>query len=207
MPYDYKQWRRRIAERSDLTTGLVHLTRENSTADFIDVLLTILQERRIRGSTTEKGFIVGSTPAVCFQDAPLHGVCQNVWFEQKKQEADKNAKIRYRALGLWFPKPYIYRKGGRPAIYDKTAEAKQYLPREQWWRIVNFDLSSDANFIDWSHEREWRVPNDFDFDLEEATVLVIRKETYRTFVERAEARDQKLLKKIAGVVNLTPVLF
>ena len=50
---------------------------------------------------------------------------------------------------------------GRPVIYDKTISAKKYLPENEWWRIVNLDLSDEDRFIDWTHEREWRVPNDF----------------------------------------------
>lgn len=207
MPYTREQWRRRIAERTDLTTGVVHLTRETDTKNVMDVLLAILREKRIKASSTASGFIVGSTPAVCFQDAPPHSLSQNVWFEQKKRDDDPNAKLRYRAVGLWFPKPYVYRKGGRPVIYDKTAEAKKYLPKDQWWRIVNFDLSLEDNFIDWSHEREWRVPGDFHFELKEATVLLPTSTGYHSFLKYGNAAGINLPQEVGGVITLTPVLF
>lgn len=54
----------------------------------------------------------------------------------------------------------MYKKGGRPVIYDQTIEAKKYLPESQHWRIVNFDLSNDDRLVDWTHEREWRVPDE-----------------------------------------------
>ena len=207
MPYTREQWRRRIAERSDLTTGVVHLTRETEKHNVMDVLLTILREKRIKASDTASGFIVGATPAVCFQDAPPHGLSQNVRFEQKKRESDPKAKLRYRAVGLWFPKPYVYRKGGRPVIYDKTEQAKKYLPKEHWWRIVNFDLTSDDNFIDWSHEREWRVPGDFTFELKEVTVLLTTEKGYHSFLKYGREGGINLPEEVGGVITLTPVLF
>ena len=45
----------------------------------------------------------------------------------------------------------------RPVIYDDPNIAKQYLKSNEYWRIVNLNLSNDNNFIDWSHEREWRL--------------------------------------------------
>ena len=116
MPYDEKTWKRRYAERSDLSTGLVHLTRESASKNLAEVLFEVVSTGRLKGSTTKNGFIVGSTPAVCFQDAPLHGICQNVFYEQKYQESNKNTKTRYRATGLLLPKRYAYEKGARPAL-------------------------------------------------------------------------------------------
>ncbi len=62
-----------MSDRQDLSSSLVHLTR-GATVDGneltpVDVLLKILRERTIVGSTTDSGFIRGSRRAVCFQDA------------------------------------------------------------------------------------------------------------------------------------------
>ncbi len=70
-----------------------------------------------------------------------------------------------------FDKTYIYKKGGRPVIYDKTEEAKKYLTEDKWWRIVNLDLSDSNNIIDWTHEREWRVLNELTFELKMLVLL------------------------------------
>lgn len=169
--------------------------------------MKILAEKKLVGSTTQSGFIVGNTPAVCFQDAPLSAIVQNVFFEQKKRESDPQYKIRYRAIGLLFPKEYAYRKGARPVIYDRTSEAKRYLPQDQWWRIVNLDLGSDRAIVDWSHEREWRFPGDFAFELEKASVLLINDAAYRWFIKKGRASDPTLIEKIGGIVNLAHVLF
>ena len=92
MSYTKKEWARRIADRSDISTGLVHLTRPTNTMRIEDILLKILFEKKLIGSSTEKGFICGSRRAVCFQDAPLYSICQNVYFEQLKRESDSNYK-------------------------------------------------------------------------------------------------------------------
>lgn len=65
-----EEWKKRIARRSDMTCSLVHLTKDavigGEKVNAIDVLIKILKERKLVGSTTESGFIVGSRKAVCF---------------------------------------------------------------------------------------------------------------------------------------------
>lgn len=213
MGYNKKQWTRRIAERTDMSSYVVHLTRaeENGTGEktAMGVLLKILAEQKLIGSSTQSGFIVGDRTAVCFQDAPLSSICQNTFYEQKYKEKNKSAKTRYNPIGLMFPKTYVYAKGGRPVIYDKTSEAKNYLPQHQWWRIVNFDLSNEDNIIDWTHEREWRVPGDFNFDLSQVTVLLVKESSYKQFLHecRKLQSDIDILESISGVVVLSTVLF
>jgi hypothetical protein len=211
MTYDPKRWRQRLAERSDMSSQIVHLTREGELEgipfDVFDVLMKILKDCRLIGSSTSSGFICGDRTAVCFQDVPLASLCQNVYYEQKYQDLNSSAKLRYRAIGLMFPKAYVYQKGGRPVVYDKTADAKNYLPRTEWWRIVNFDLNTD-NIIDWTHEREWRLPGDFDFELAQVTVLLVNESSYRTFVQKCRSyEDKDLLTEIKGIVVLNTILF
>ncbi|EEX92114.1 hypothetical protein VIA_002758 [Vibrio orientalis CIP 102891 = ATCC 33934] len=151
MSYKIEDWRNRYSERSDLSTGLVHLTRATDNASVAALMFKILTEQSLKGSSTEQGFIVGKDTAVCFQDAPLSSVCQNTWFEQKLRASGHTKKTRYHPCGFMFPKQKVYTSGGRPVIYDKTAEAKKYLPKSEWWRIVNFDLSNPNFIIDWTH--------------------------------------------------------
>ncbi|WP_230370748.1 hypothetical protein [Paludibacterium denitrificans] len=152
MSYTKKAWKRRLAERSDLSSQVVHLTRNTKDKTVVEVLYKIVSDAKLIGSSTQSGFICGPMPAVCFQDAPLTAICQNVFFEQKYNEGKQDPKRRYLAVGLAFPKDYAYAKGARPVIYDKTSEAKRFLPADQQWRIVNFDLSNEDSFIDWTHE-------------------------------------------------------
>ncbi|OYT88650.1 MAG: DUF2971 domain-containing protein [Burkholderiales bacterium PBB3] len=207
MAYDIKTWRARIAERTDVSTQIVHLTREREGAAVAKVLFEIIESGRLKGSSSASGFICGNRPAVCFQDAPLVSICQNVYYEQKYRQSNPNAKNRYRAVGLAFSKPYASRKGARPVIYDKTSEAKQYLPPDQWWRIVNFDLGNDESFIDWTHEREWRAPGDFEFDLAEATLLFVNESTYRSFEKLCKTKGRDYLERAKGVVVMNNLLY
>lgn len=211
MGYKKQFWKSRVAERTDLSTYVVHLTRESEfkgrRRTALDGMWSLLEKKCIYGSSTESGFIVGDTKAVCFQDSPLHGICQNVYYEQKYREDKPSAKVRYQAMGLAFPKEYVFRSGGRPVIYDVSREAKRYLPEKEWWRIVNYDLYDDDNFIDWTHEREWRVPRKFEFDISEATLLFVNEKNYRLFVKRCEQESKPYLKEAKGIVVLNNLLF
>lgn len=200
--YNTDKWRKRIKSRSDITAHLTHLTKNDASYGDIDMVIKILREGKLIGSTTDKGFIIGSNPAVCFQEAPLYGVCQNVYHEQQNQ-AELGGKTRYHAVGLSFRKDYVFNHGGRPVLYEKTEIAKQMLPKEEWWRIVNFNLENQDKIIDWTHEREWRVKGDFTFDISEAYVLLINHDCYRYFIEHA---GEKILSSIKGIITLQSVL-
>lgn len=166
------------------------------------MLVKILKERKIIGSTTENGFIVGKERAVCFQDAPLQGLTQNLIHEQYHQK-ELGDKSRYLGFGLAFSKKYAYMKGARPVLYEKRDVAKSFLPESEWWRIVSFDLSDDDSIIDWTHEREWRLKGDFDFELSEAYVYVVNQGAYKDFLKKA---GLDLVSEIRGIVVLDPVL-
>jgi hypothetical protein len=168
----------------------------------------ILSSGRINGSNSESGFVCGDIPATCFQDVPLYSLSQNIYAEQQYREAITSAKVRYLGVGLMFPKPYVYARGGRPVVYESTDKAKSILPEDEWWRIVRFDLLDEANFIDWTHEREWRVPGGFEFDLEQATVLVPNTFGYQRFLKLCRECDgEDILAKIRGIVDLGSVFY
>ena len=207
MGYDSKAWSKRLAERVDLSSGVCHFSKDKGKQNVLDVLFSILKENKLRGSSTSEGFIHGNIPAVCFQDAPLTGLCQNLYYEQKYREVNHSSKIRYRATGIMFRKPYIYAKGGRPVIYDKPEDAKLYLSKENWWRIVNYDLSDKNNIIDWTHEREWRVPKEFIFDLKEATILLVHEGQYKKFMDKCKIDWPELPYEIKGFVLLNHILY
>lgn len=202
MPYTIDDWKERVRYRSDLSSYLFHLTKENDENSAIDVLIKILSEKKLIGSDVEKGFIVGNNPAVCFQDVPLYSLCQNT-FHEKKYREKLGGKIRYRPIGLGFKKNYIFNKGGRPVIYERTIKAKEFLPEDQWWRIVNIDLGNAKSIIDWSHEKEWRVKGDMNFNLSETYVILVNKKAYKKFVNKVEPT---IIKEIAGIIVLDPIL-
>ncbi|ACK69357.1 hypothetical protein PCC7424_0901 [Gloeothece citriformis PCC 7424] len=62
MAYNINDWKQRLASRSDLTSSVVHLTRpvnnNGQQLSIIDVLLKIICEKKLLGSSTQSGFIV-----------------------------------------------------------------------------------------------------------------------------------------------------
>jgi hypothetical protein len=104
MSYQYSQWKQRLGERSDLSSSLVHLTRsavvEEVQMTAVDMLIKILREGKLKGSNPRTAFISGDRPAVCFQDAPLASIAENIAFE-KRHFQERN---RYSGCGLIFSK-------------------------------------------------------------------------------------------------------
>lgn len=213
MAYTSDDWKNRIKSRTDITRLVTHLTKPKdidiSNMNFseinikaVDNLIKILKDKKINGSTTSSGFIVGSTPAVCFQDAPLSGLIQNILYENERRKNDTTEKLRYCGTGLSFLKPFIFKKGGRPVIYDQTSKAKKSLPPSEYWKIVNFDLSKRSQYIDWSHEREWRLPNELIFDYRNVHVILYDPESYKYFIQNC---PKSILESIGGITTLTIV--
>lgn len=200
--YNKDKWLKRLRQRSDISGYITHFTKEQKSLSVIDVLVKILNERKIIGSTTDSGFIIGSNKAVCFQDAPLYGLSQNLLHEQYNRP-ELGSKVRYKPCGLAFSKIYAFKKGARPVIYEQKSIAKKVLPESDWWRIVNFDLNDEDNIIDWTHEREWRIKGDFDFEIEETFVYLVNNNMYKLFLKKAGG---DLIKQIKGIVVLDPVL-
>ncbi|MCU5430723.1 DUF2971 domain-containing protein [Bacillus anthracis] len=209
MPYTSKEWTNRMKHRTDLSGYLYHLTKpiidnDEVQTEAIDVLLKIIKERKLLGSSTKSGFIIGKQKAICFQDTPIQGIAQNLAHE-KEHRGKLGGKIRYTDVGLAFAKPYIFNQGGRPVFYEKKVIAKKILPENEWWRVVNYDLSNKDAVVDWTHEREWRLPKDeLNFDLSRVIVILQDQTMYKYFIENMEKED---LEQLKGIISLHPVRF
>jgi hypothetical protein len=201
MTYDVEKWKKRIRSRTDLSSYVCHVTRENGTLSAYEVLIKILNEQILLGSSNTS-FIAGTEKAVCFQDVPIYSLCQNVLHEQDYRH-ELGGKIRYRPIGIAFPKRYVYMKGGRPVIYEKLDVAKKILNQEEWWRIVSFDLSNKEQIVDWTHEREWRVKGDFKFNLKFAYILLTHHGAYKYIITKLSS---SILNEVGGVIVLDPIL-
>ncbi|RII33461.1 DUF2971 domain-containing protein [Clostridium chromiireducens] len=199
---DLKEWEKRIAERNDITTHLIHLTKPYENGE-----IKILKEKKLIGSSTESGFVVGDKKAVCFQESPLYSLTQNIYFEQKLREEEKSKKIRYVGCGLLFKKTFVYKNQGRPVIYDKTEEAKKYLPKDQWWKIVNLNLGDENKIIDWSHEREWRVPDELEFELSDVSIIVPSSGGFKKIIEDCKNEGIDLINDVRTIINLADLFY
>lgn len=196
-----EEWKDSIKKRDDICHYLTHFTKEkNSEIGLIDstsILIDILSDRVLKGSTTESGFIHGDKSAVCLHDIPLKYIIKSIY-----RSRDKNKTINFTGIGLCFSKRFVYKNGGRPVIYDKPNIAKQYLAKDEWWRIVNLDLSNDKNIVDWTHEREWRVPNDLKFNLSDVTIIVPNNETYKNLCHNYKIKELDIINKVRGIINI-----
>lgn len=200
-----KEWTNRITRRSDFTCGIVHLTKPTENNSGFEILMKILREKVIISST--RGYICGTDPVVCFQDVPLQSLSENVYYEQNLAK-ENNENTRYSAYGIRFSKTDIYRAGGRPVIYDNTCDAKKYLKNDQYWRIVCFDLNKDKNMIDWTHEREWRIKGDYNFEWNQVEVLLSDETSFNKFYNYClEHKLTDMLNEIKGVIHLKSMIF
>lgn len=167
---DYRDWQERIFHRSDMTIGLVHLTKRTEDKSALEVLVKILKDKKLKAG---KGFVCGKNKVVCFQDVPLHSISENIFYEQQVREEMK-CSVRYEPCGLRFSKVKIYKAGGRPVVYELTSMAKKLFVEDEHWRIVCLNLSDLDNIIDWTHEREWRIKGDFSFEWEDVKSCLVR---------------------------------
>ena len=209
-----KDWGQRISHRTDISMGLVHLTKGNKELNSLAILMKILEEKTILGSTNkivdghQRGFICGNDPVVCFQDVPLQSLSENIYWEQQLRDQTPGAPIRYAPFGLRFDKRYVFRNGGRPVIYENTTTAKNFLPEDEYWRIVKLDLENDDNIIDWTHEREWRIKGDFHFQLNEVEILLSDQSSLKKFNQYCQKMNmENLLNEVKGIVVLKSLLF
>ena len=201
------EWFDRVQKRADIVTRLTHLTRATDSMDALEVLLKILEDKKLIGSTTESGYIVGKTPAVCLQETPLESLAEHILYENKSFHSINKCDVRYSGVGIRFNKVFVYKSGGRPVIYDKTDYLKSILPEEQYWRIVNFDLDNKEKFIDWTHEREWRVPYELVFDYDKIELIFPTDTIYRRFITYCEENDKMdMMKEIHGILILSSIV-
>src|SRR5437773_8569908 len=122
-------------ERPDLTPYLVHLTKNTKQEDHFSAfenLVNILQEGKVRGSKSNKGFIKGPNRAACFMDVPFAAL------KYVLNPRDSNPENpRYEPYGIVVTKKYAYRHGCRPVLYLSDKETKDLgIPRDELWRVV-----------------------------------------------------------------------
>lgn len=198
---EYNTWRKRISNRTDMAARITHLTKGDNDEQAFENLWKILCDKRLIGSG-RNGYIVGNESAVCFQDMPLVSIAENLLFEDELDNC-----IRYSWFGLRFNKVRMHRTGARPVIYGKTEELKSILPTTEYWRIVNLDLDED-NLVDWSHEREWRIKGDYQFNYNDIEILVKNDEFYKKLIKKClEENRTDILLECNGIQVLNSIIF
>lgn len=197
-----EEWIERYVHRMDITSRLTHLTRGNNDDEAFQNLCKILLEKQLIAGS---GYINGSRPACCFQEAPILSIAENLNYEKRKFEEKGNGK-RYSPFGIRTMKHDIYAMGGRPVFYGNKDEYKKLLPENEYWRIVDFEFG-ESTVVDWTHEREWRLPQNYNFSYNKIEVILPGEEYYKKFVEWClNEKHLNILTEISGIITIDSVI-
>lgn len=170
--------------RPDFSNFLVHFTtnrkpssksQDNPSSQYASMtamerLISILNSKSITASTMP--WIKAN--ATCFTECPWSSLLQHT----------KN----YSSYGIGFTKPHIYVSGGGPALYIKEdlLNAQEWDPKVKAFLtpfIPPYSTRNHKRFskfpkhVDYTHEREWRVPHDFHFKVDDIQFIVVAKAT------------------------------
>ena len=152
--------------RPDVSEYLAHFTKGKSGKTALQILQTILESKMLIASSLPWT----NRPAVCFTECPWTSLLAH-----SKQ---------YSPYGVGFAKPRVFAAGGAPAYYVRADHYK----KQQWEDHIHTfvtpfwpnyrpkGLQTDAlggKTIDYAHEREWRVPHDFSFDLSQVEFVIM----------------------------------
>ncbi|MFC1993104.1 hypothetical protein ACFLV3_04780 [Chloroflexota bacterium] len=140
----------RASEQEKISWTSAHgstITADNSA---YNVLRKILDEETLIGTSK---WTYGKN-CVCFTEAPITEF--NSIFSLVSLAASKQERPRYQPYGIAVDKKWLFQQGGRPVIYDKPGDLDK-LPETLKYRFVPFD---PATGVDFTWEREWRVPTD-----------------------------------------------
>ena len=149
-----------MATRFDISEKLIHFTSGESPASAFARLLPIIGERRLIAGNR---MIRGGYRCVCFTEARLAAFADAF--------VGRAPFTRCSRFGLMFDKTWVYDRGGRPVIYQPDSDFS-ILPEALRWRHVRFEPTSEQ-VIDFTWEREWRIPCDeLTFSQAEAVIVV-----------------------------------
>ena len=153
---------------ADSLDYLAHFTKDTPLLDAYDALVNILTQHVIKAYTLPWT----NNPAVCFTECPWPSLVAH-------------AK-HYAPYGIGFSKPHVFAAGGGPAYYVRAdlwekqewADHVKTFVTPFWPAYRPDDLKSAKHLkgktVDYSHEREWRVPHDFNFDCSQVEFIVMK---------------------------------
>ena len=208
-----------MSNRPDLSKFLAHFTRDGvptggdsnsnpagsfSSKSAMEKLIGILKSGEI---------VAGNIPwvgrkAVCFTECPWSSLLEHA--------------NHYAPYAVGFAKPRIFAAGGGPAYYVRADhwEKQDWDPHLKtfatpfWPDYRPEELKTDeylnGKTIDYSHEREWRVPHNFKFGLDNVEFVILP--TYEAMAQFPKelkdgiGREKFLLMEVYKTIeNLWPV--
>lgn len=188
-----------MSNRPDVSDYLCHFTagrppligktvEENQTNQFATMsakekLISILESKTIKASKLPWT----GRNAVCLTECPWASLLDHA--------------ERYSPYGVGFTKPHVFAAGGGPVYYVRADHwSKQTWDSHLKTFVTPFwpgyrpsNLKTDEHLggstVDYSHEREWRVPHDFRFEYHQIAFVVVA--TYEDMAQfPKELKDQ-----------------
>lgn len=153
--------------RFDMSDYLIHFTRKNDDSTAFQNLKKIIKSGKLNAGWSvrnTKRTIFGKYPAVCFTEMPLFSFLTYV--------QNRNDIKKIDLYGIAISKDFMFKNGARNVIYGLTRGNNDethsengewftpHLPEEEQYRYMLTDFSYKN---DWTHEREWRWRNSFEF--------------------------------------------
>lgn len=203
--------------RPDLSNYLAHFTSErgpvsikkdNPTIDLTkgksayEKLISILESKEIFASTLPWT----NRNAVCFTECPWSSLIDH-------------SQI-YSAYGIGFSKSFIFATGGGPAFYVRKDlwDKQQWAPHIKtfvtpfWPEYRTSAQRKEINFktVDYSHEREWRVPHNLKFEYSDIEFIVVKRyedmAKFPSALKNAIGRDKFIILEVyTNIERLWPV--
>ncbi len=165
-------------------------------------LISILEQKKIFSSTLPWT----GRRAVCLTECPWASLIDH-------------SKI-YSPYGIGFNKPFIFGAGGGPSYYVR----KDHWDKQNWendlmtfatpfwpeYRPKKLRQAIKFPTVDYSHEREWRVPHDLFFEYDDIEFIIVKKyEDMARFPQELKnhiGRDKFIIMEIyTNIERLWPV--
>jgi len=175
--------------RPDHTNYVAHFTKGK---DPVANLVSMFSTQTIRAGKLPWT----NNPAVCFTECPWASLLDHA--------------ARYSPYGIGFDKDHVFAAGGGPAYYvradhwskqnwdhDVKTFVTPFWPAYRPAKLKGAELLGGKT-IDFSHEREWRVPHDFKFDPRRVAFVIL--DTYGDM-----AKFPKELKNQIGREKFIPM--
>ncbi len=208
-----------VTNRPDFSAYLAHFTRDGEPYGVKDEKNPTTQFKVLNAgerlvSILKSGVVrAGSLPwtgryAACFTECPWSSLLDHA--------------NQYSSFAIGFNKPLVFAAGGGPAYYVRADhwEKQEWEPHIKTFVTPFWPLYRPGTLrgserlggktVDYSHEREWRVPHDFTFELNQVEFVILP--TYKDMAEfpkglkDAIGREKFILMEVyRNVERLWPV--
>lgn len=180
----------KMVRRFDISDRLIHFTRGDECVDALGKLSAIIREGRLVAGNSPKNR--GGYRCISFTEAPIAAFAGT--------SVSRFPFSRCSQFGLMFEKNWVYERGGRPVIYQPDSDY-HLLPEELRWRHVRFEPTREQP-IDWTREREWRIPSDsLAFTPAEAAIVVPNERWANELRRVHDAHQDRIVEMYAEAID------